>query len=633
MSGTVGIVHFDGCPVDPRDLARMALAASDRAVDGRASWIDRAAAIEHQYFHVTPESMAERQPLVSRGVVLSFDGRLDNRQELIDRCGDVLSPAEGLTDPALALAAYRVFGDRCFGHLIGDFAVALFDARRRRVLLARDLMAARPLYYAFFPGRVIFASAIESLLAHAGVATKPDEDGLADLVLNGCFDGHRTWFDGVWSVPPGSVVTVSAERATVVPVSDLHATEIRYSAPDEYVEHFGALFTQSVRRRLRSAHPVAVAVSGGVDSSAILCAAARQGEPGRVRGFTLAFPSGTAADERPFIEALQADGLHVDEIPVDRIRLLMGAEGRVAGTEMPRLMWDGQDALLAAARRVGCRVILDGFFGDQLLAGQAYLVDLVSRGRIRTLTRHLAELPLWLNDETPQCFRRRFRYDMLRAAVPGWLMPLGRRTIGRAQALRRYPDWYHKAFRRRGLERALDRSRRPRSFPSHHARQCWQNATSGYYRASMLQATSPGVAHGLDTAYPFGDRDLVSFVASIPGDVVNRGGVMKAILRQAMRGIMPDAIRLRRSKADFTAVSNRAVRAEQRTLSRLLDARSLSVTYGFVDIDVLRSRMPEAFTALAHDAGAQLGWQISDTLALELWLRRFFGGHSTERRA
>jgi asparagine synthase (glutamine-hydrolysing) len=344
---------------------------------------------------------------------------------------------------------------------------------------------------------------------------------------------------------------------------------------------------------------------------------------------TLAFPAGTPADERRFVDVLRARGLGVEDVAIDDLRILTNADQSVARTEMPRLVLDGRSALLRQARAAGCRRVLEGSFGDQLLAGQAYLVDMVRRGVFPRVKAHLEEMLSWLDDTGPEHFRERFRYHLVRGLTPSWLLPLGRRTIGRTQALRRYPGWYRRDFRERAIQRALDRGATSQRFPSCHAQQCWLNLIGGASRAAALQETNTAMSHGLDIAYPFADRDLVSFVASIPGEIVCDRGVPKAILRQAMRGVLPDPIRLRRSKGDLTFFNNRAVHAEQATMSRLFDNRSVAAACGFVDLDALRAHMPSAFRALAQDDDARVAWQLGETLGLEVWLRRFVTGDPT----
>ena len=251
----------------------MTAASSRPPSDDEDFWICASFGIGYQHARVTPESLTETQPLVSLSqTVICFDGRLDNREELA-RFGSprTAEAAPVLSDAALALAAYEQIGDRCASQLNGDFAFALFDSARQQLLLARDVMAAQCLYYCPLPGGVLFASEIKSILADPRVSARPDEDGLAELVLDDWCDEHRTCFKGIYSVPPGHLLVATRDRLVLREHWAFDpAQQIRYRSFAEYSECFRLLFEQSVRRRLRSAHPVAVAVSGGVDSSAIL---------------------------------------------------------------------------------------------------------------------------------------------------------------------------------------------------------------------------------------------------------------------------------------------------------------------------------------------------------------------------
>jgi len=127
---------------------------------------------------------------------------------------------------------------------------------------------------------------------------------------------------------------------------------------------------------------------------------------------------------------------------------------------------------------------------------------------------------------------------------------------------------------------------------------------------------------GVDVAYPFRDRDLVAFLMAIPGEIVNWQGVPKGLLREALKGVLPEAIRERRWKADFTAVENRAVRDGHADLARVVAERR-AVRAGFVDGAVL-DRSLHAFATIGDDDGAAPGWRLTDVVGLELWLRNFF---------
>ena len=237
------------------------------------------------------------------------------------------------------------------------------------------------------PGGVLFASEIKSILADPRVTASPDEDGLAELVLDDWCDEHRTCFKGIYSVPPGHLLVATRDRLTLREHWAFDpAQEIRLGSFAEYCERFRSLFEQSVRRRLRSAHPVAVAVSGGVDSSAILCQAAtllrRESLPVTLHGVALTFAAGTPAGEQEFLRDVETGcGVPIARLPISTMRMLANDDAFARHSEVPGVLWQTDHDVLAQTRRLGCRVILNGFFGDQMLFDRGYLIDLARQGR------------------------------------------------------------------------------------------------------------------------------------------------------------------------------------------------------------------------------------------------------------
>jgi asparagine synthase (glutamine-hydrolysing) len=217
VSGIVGIWNLDGSPVDRELLKACAGAIDHRGPDGRDSWIEGPAGMIFQHLRVTPESLDETQPLVGEsGPVVVFDGRLDDREELLAGLPKTAGLNSGSADAALVLAAYEAFGERFVDRLAGDFALALFDPRSPHLLLARDSLGVRPLYYHRTRRRIVFASEIKPILA-AGAPARPNDDFLAQFILRE-FVGDEpgaTFFDGIPAVPPSHVIRVDPRKAAV----------------------------------------------------------------------------------------------------------------------------------------------------------------------------------------------------------------------------------------------------------------------------------------------------------------------------------------------------------------------------------------------------------------------------------
>ena len=161
-------------------------------------------------------------------------------------------------------------------------------------------------------------------------------------------------------------------------------------------------------------------------------------------------------------------------------------------------------------------------------------------------------------------------------------------------------------------------------FASAHAEQYFRHLTAGHYTHSVRCQRAVGEMHGVDVSFPFRDRDLVSFLMAIPGEIVNWQGRPKGLLREALQGIVPDAILGRKSKADFTALENRALANEHADFTRLLAADGLATRAGFVDSRVLRESL-KTMAPAGDENSAAPGWSLTDVVGLELWLKHFFG--------
>jgi len=185
--------------------------------------------------------------------------------------------------------------------------------------------------------------------------------------------------------------------------------------------------------------------------------------------------------------------------------------------------------------------------------------------------------------------------------------------------------WFTEAFRQRAIAGSSKRFRQPRRFASFHTEQLYRHATAGHYINSVRCERAVGRIYDVDVRYPFRDRDLVAFLMAIPGEIVNWQGVPKALLRHALAGVVPDGIRRRRSKADFTALENGAMRRDAARVEALLRPECLAARAGFVDAAALTG-LASTFARMNDDDGASPGWLLTDIAALELWLRRYFGG-------
>src|SRR5260370_5312536 len=272
MSGKEGICYFDGRSVSQVFLTRLAESTGQVRPDGCGQYISHYAAMVHSAFHTTQESRVESQPLrSSRGFVMTLDGRLDNRDELIEELGDPLKPDS--TDLNIVAAAFDRWESGVLAKLIGDWALSVWDPRAKELLLARDYVGVRHLYYYATPQSVLWCTLLASLLAIAERQFTLNDEYIAGYLALWP-EAHLTPYREIHSVPPGGFVRILQGKTTIHSYWAFRPkSSIRYKTDAEYEGHFRHLFRQAVRLTLRSDKPILAELSEGLDSYSIVCMA------------------------------------------------------------------------------------------------------------------------------------------------------------------------------------------------------------------------------------------------------------------------------------------------------------------------------------------------------------------------
>jgi asparagine synthase (glutamine-hydrolysing) len=636
MSGIAGIWNRDGCPVDPSILSRMNASLCHRGPDGISSRVSGSIAFTHQHLWVTPEEMGEVQPLVGgSGTMLAIDGRLDNRDELIS----ALSLPQEASDAACVMAAYDSWREQFAVRLNGDFAIAIYHESRRQLLLARDGIGARPLYYFCADRLFAFASEIKALLAHDDIETRPDDEGLADYMLLSARPMDRqevTCFKNVLAVVPGHLVIVTADRAVTRRYWDFDTgRSLRLRSVDEYVEAFRERFAAAVRRRIRSTRPVAVSVSGGLDSSSIFCVAENLRRQGRVpcpeiAGLSYYGEEGTDADERRYLVDLERQyAVQIERICIEPLLgLVNGLERQVAAIEAPFVnhTWGVTEELHRHARARGARILLYGTWGDQVLFSCGYLIDLFNGLRWTTIRRHLREYGEWIGRSHARALGRRLAFDLLRHHVPRRVAPPLKRIRLRLFPPGRPKHWFSDGFLQTGLRFADQLAAIGDGFHSAQAKALYVEARSKYHVHCLEWSNKVGALLGVDVAVPFLDRDLLAFLMAIPGEIQNLNGVPRGLLRESMKGILPEPVRRRTWKGTFSAAVNKGVASDLPAIARALSSDCLGVRLGYLDAARLSGEVAKLSAALSRP-DCEASWNLADLFGFETWLQVFLRDH------
>lgn len=554
MTALAGYWSLGGAD-EPRDRCdRMLRAQQVYAPAAPSVWSGGDIALGRRLFVTLPEDRHDRGPVTGGGGrwTMVADVRLDNRSELCSALGIEPGRATRLSDSAVAMAAVERWAEEAIPRLVGDFALALWDRERARLLLARDFLGQRPLHYHRGPGFFAFASMAKGLHALPEIPPAPNCEAVAAFVALMPENGSETFFAGVDKVPAGHVVTVTRDGLRSERYWRPGRQELRLKSTDEYAEALREHFDRAVADRLRGSEAgLASHLSAGLDSSTVTATAARLLAPrgGRLTAFT-AVPregySGTPAvqiipDEGPHAAAVAALYPNIEHV------LASNSGSPVASldrnfflNERPVLnlcnsVWSNRIHDLARER--GLRILLTGARGNMSISfdGMPFLTQLASSGRL-----------LRLAGESWSLIRNGTRVGTVAAQTLGPFLPaVAWRAISRIRGRgRRMTDYTAinpgaiEAMRLNELaaERGLDPNFRPRR-DAHEARM-WVlgRVDSGNYNKGTL------AGWGLDVRDPTADRRLIEFCLKVPLDQYLRDGHRRALARTAFADRLPSIV-------------------------------------------------------------------------------------------
>ena len=546
MSAQFGRWNFDGRPLDKRYLDEVANLLSPYGPDRQTSYVASNVSLLNCAFHVTKESRREAQPYVTQsGDVIMWDGLLDNRDQLTKELR--LAKAEEYTDLAIVAAAWAQWDTNSFAKLMGDWALTIWSSARRTLFLAKDFLGTRLLYYCGGDRHLAWSTILDPLVVLAGRAFRLDEEYVAGW-LSHFPAAHLTPFVGVNAVPPACYVRIQHGKIKITKYWHFPLDHtICYPTDRDYEEHFLTLLETSVLRRLRSDAPILAELSGGMDSSAIVCVADRLAARGCAPGTRIDtvsyYQDGEPAwDERPYVAVVEKTrgrgGCHID---VSSHTLLNYRYDSRSPELTPVSRGVTSDSVRQLAKCIASnknRIVLSGLGGDEVLGGAPaflpQLADLFVAARFVALMR---QLKAWaLSDRTTVLA---LLVEVVRAFLPASLNGGSRNADP--------PLWLAAHFVA-AHPRAFSRYQNPFSL--------FRVKPSQQEKLETLDALQRQLASCVQTApilcerrYPYLDRDLLEFLFAIPPNQLQRPGQRRSLMRRALVGIVPEGLLNRKRKA------------------------------------------------------------------------------------
>ncbi len=628
MCGIHGLIHLDGAPVQSRWLTAMGDVTAHRGPDDEGQHIDGECGIAMRRLSIIDLS-GGHQPISTADGQLTIvcNGEIYNYRELRAELQAMGHRFKTGSDSEVLLHGYAAWGDDVVPRLNGMFDFALWDARRRRLLIGRDRIGVKPLYVAQTGQRLAFATEAKALLQLPGMRTTLDRSALADYLHLGYVAAPRSIFEGIRKLPPATLLSVENGQVREWRWWRMPEHIDHQSTESQWVERIRDGIDRAVRMQMVSDVPIGAFLSGGVDSSAVVAAMARHSEQ-PIRTYAIGFEGGAAEqlyNELPYARRVaKLFGTEHHEIVVkpDVVRLL------------PQLVWHLDEPVADSAfvttylvsefARRDVKVILSGVGGDELFGGYR-----------RYLGGHYAQ-----------------RY----AALPGWARRLASAAASRLPADRHH-RWLNVARLAKGFVASAEMTAdaRYRSYLQVLSRasvaqmlnpdiDTRADALAGAFAAAgsadeinrllavdaetqlpddlLLLTDKMSMAVSLECRVPLLDHELVEMAAAIPGELKVKGGRLKHLMKAALTPTLPDDI-LHRAKRGFGTPMGAWLKRELMPVVRELLSPRVVAQRGLF--------RPEAVSALVadHEASRLDGTDaLLALLNLEVWSRVYLDGRA-----
>jgi asparagine synthase (glutamine-hydrolysing) len=543
MCGIAGIVSIRGKPVEPAEISHLTNLMAHRGPDGAGIWFsaDRNVALGHRRLAILDPGEGGYQPMSSADgrYLIVYNGEIYNFLELRRELEAQGASFRTESDTEIILAAWRTWQEGMLLRFNGMWALAIFDTQTKNLFLARDRFGIKPLLYAMSPERLVFASEQRALVRSGLISTSIDVEVARRLMLDafGVEGSERTLCREVHRLQGGHFMWLRQGRLevrrwwnTLDHLPSLPKTEA------ERVERFGELFQDAVALRMRSDVPIGTCLSGGFDSSAVICTMSAHEKAGMGprdstawrHAFVATFP-GATNDERPMAEeAARWAGVDPTFVEIGE---------RDALTELDQILGDSDDVYIALPSAV--------WLIYRELSRQKVLVSVDGHGADELMGAYLQEGQSGV-----------FRLRNVLAGLSS-NSPLARRTADllRALMIKRQGNYFLRGgVRDIPSEFSLvgDDDVLPREWGSLN-RRLYRMFHSTVLPTILRNFDRLSMAHGIEVRMPFMDWRLVTYTMALPEQSKLCDGYTKIIARRAMANQMPESIRMGRRKVGFNS--------------------------------------------------------------------------------
>jgi asparagine synthase (glutamine-hydrolysing) len=619
MSAITGIFRRNGRNVDPTEIKKMNDKLSHRGPDGSKIWCEGPIAFGHQMLHTTPESLYETLPFEDKesGLVITADARIDNRKDLATKLG--IEDNEYVSDSYFILKAYEKWGEKCPDELLGDFAFTIWDGEN--LFCSKDHMGVKQLYYYLDDDIFVFSTEIKALFQVKEIPYELNEKKLALYLMNDGQNHERTFYKNINNLQGAHFLKLNNFISKTKRYWKLDPNLQTYmDSEEEYAEVFLEIFAEAVECRLRSAFIRGFDLSGGLDSSSIVCMAKKilnQKNKGfnDIYTFSRIFEKTPESDERYYIKkVVKTGGIKPYFINGDNLSPIKNIDNILAQQDEPFITPHLTKAIASYQKmnELGVRVSFNGNGGDQVVSfGRNYLRELAITFQLRKFFREVIEFS---NNKGVSVYKILIARIIV-PSLPYSLKKFFKKILGRKQ--NPYTDLINEKFLEdlkieiESYNQSFDRYLNYTTSKQFHYYNIFDFTVAIF--GTLDRASAP---FNVDVRFPFFDKRLIEFCYSLPSEMIFKKGWNRYILRIAMEGILPKDVQWRHSKVDLIHTHKKDILLEIEELKEMIFSDN-KIMSKYVDL----SKIKDIFEKYQSGKGNSNILDLWFVVLLYLWFK------------
>lgn len=625
MSAISGIYNRNGRNIDPNLIKNMNNALSHRGPDGSDILVYETIAFGHQMLQTTHESIHEKLPIEDKnsGLIITADARIDNREELSKELD--IENNEKFSDSYFILKAYQKWNENCPKKLLGDFTFVIYDKHKEELFCARDHMGVKPFYYYLSDNAFYFATEIKAILSIPELSFEINEVRVAQYLLSELKDREITFYKEIFRLPAAHSIKINSDGFVLDKYWSLDPDfELKLPSDEDYVNKFREIFMEAVKCRLRSNINPGFLLSGGLDSSSIVCTAKKilnADKENYLKTFSATFDDVPQCDEKEFINAIVSEGyIEPHYIRADMTSPLVDYKKVFFHEDEPFfaanlfLNW----CLLSKANKEGINIILDGFDGDSTISyGKGYFNELLKSMNVMKFVKESFKYSKLRNLNS----NRFFIGNLIENFTPKLLKKIKKYRVKTTINPQNLQDIINEQFSHEiNIDEIvnsvpLDQINAPKKPRDHH----YNRINSGLLQFGIEINDKIGGAFGIEQRYPFFDVRLIEFCLSLPTQYKLSEGWDRIILRRAMNNILPPKIQWRILKSKLGANFRRNFMLYEKELIEKMIYQDYFMIEKYVDEDVLK-RSYKLYQEICPKKNKSV-MNVWKAITLGLWLK------------